>query len=148
MKQEILINEDLHGHMVAIDAGTHYNPDCDICISNTFDGEIAGGVIFQNYTGKSIAIHVASWLPRWVTKDLLWIVFDYPFNQLGVDVLFGQVPENNHEAIRFNTKLGFREIGRIADVYPDGGMVLMRMDKSDCRHIKMKPRTVNAIYRR
>ena len=51
-----------------------------------------GGVIFSNYTGESIAMHSAAWDQHWINRDMLFVIFDYPFNQLGVKRMFGQVP--------------------------------------------------------
>lgn len=87
-------------------------------------------------------MHVAAFRPRWINRDLLWAAFHYPFVQLGVKKVFGQVPEDNTKALELNRNLGFKEETRIADVYPEGDMVLMSMYKADCRWLSIKPRGI------
>lgn len=106
------------------------------------DGMIVGGVIFQDYTGRdgSVKIHVASIDKRWITPDMLWVTFDYPFNQLGVRKLIGEVPSYNHMAIKFDEKVGFKKIATIEGVFPNGDLLVYEMKREDCRWLNLKPR--------
>jgi hypothetical protein len=134
-------NDD--GVRIAGKAGTHYNPAVDVVIASvSADGELMGGVVYQGYTGASVQMHVASFMPNWITKDLLWVTFHYPFEQLGVKKVFGQVGVHNTKALEFDLKLGFKEETRIADVYPEGDMALLSMYKADCRWLAIKPLAV------
>ena len=69
---------------------------------------------------------------------MLWITFDYPFNQLGVKKLIGQVPSSNLKALEFDKKLGFKEEARISDVFPDGDLIVLSMRREDCRWLKIR----------
>lgn len=133
-----------HARTIARTAGCFFNPECDHVISRSVGGRLVGGVIFTGYTGASIGIHVASFDTRWIDKDMLWITFHYPFEQLGVQKLFGQVPSSNRKALDFNKKLGFKEEARIAGVFPDADLVVMSMLRSDCRWLKRGSRS-NAL---
>jgi RimJ/RimL family protein N-acetyltransferase len=133
-------DDRLHGYQIAQRAGVQFNPECDRVISYSRDGVLLGGALFSNYTGASIQMHVASFDPRWLTRDALWVVFHYCFEQLGCKVVFGQVPETNSKALEFDMKLGFKEIARVDDVFPDGGLVVVAMRRKDCRWLKLKPR--------
>ena len=73
---------------------------------------------------------------------MLWVSFNYTFIQLGCKVLFGQVPETNSKALEFDLKIGFKEITRIDDVFPDGGLILLAMRREECRWLKLKPRSL------
>jgi RimJ/RimL family protein N-acetyltransferase len=117
-----------------------WNPARDICIARYERGKLYGGVLYTNYTGRggSIQIHVASFLPRWVNRSILWVTFDYPFNQLGVKKVFGQVPADNEKALKFDLNLGFKVEGQIKDVYPSGDMLLLSMYRDECRFLTMK----------
>jgi RimJ/RimL family protein N-acetyltransferase len=125
-----------HARAIAKAAGCFFNPECDHVISREEDGKLLGGVIFTGYTGASIGIHTASFDPRWINKDMLWITFDYPFNQLGVKKLFGQVPSGNLRALEFDLKLGFIEEARIPEVFPGEDLVVLSMRREDCRWLK------------
>ena len=128
-----------HGLAIARAASTTFQPTTR-CIARVRDGELLGGVLYENNTGASILAHMAGFTPDWVNRDLLWVSFHYPFIQLGVRKMFGQVAESNRAALEFNRKLGFKEEHRIKDVFPDGDMILLAMYRDDCRWLRLKPR--------
>jgi RimJ/RimL family protein N-acetyltransferase len=142
---QLVFNDDECGHAVARLAGTYYNPASCSSICRVRDGIRLGGVVFSNYTGESIAMHSASWHPRWINRDLIYCTFDYPFNQLGVKRIFGQVPEDNIRARKFNQNVGFRTVARVEGVYRgDIACLVMRLDREDCRLLKVKPRMIKS----
>lgn len=141
----IRFNDHTYGEQIAAKAGTVFHPVHNVCIAREENGRLLGGVIYTNFTGESVAMHSASWVERWITRDLLWICFDYPFNQMGVARIFGQVPADNAAAIRFNTNLGFKVIATIEGVYKDGiDCLVMRMERDECRHLAIRPRNIFA----
>jgi len=128
-----------YGPQIAAASGILLNPNFDTCIARlTPEGKLMGGVIYSQYTGAggSVTMHVAGFLPRWVNRGMLWTCFDYPFNQLDVRVIFGQVPTSNAAALMFDLHLGFRLIHVIRDVYPNDDMNLLAMYRPDCRFIE------------
>jgi len=129
-----------HGHILAKDSGVHFNPVCDKVIATVVGGKLLGGVIYQGYTKASIGIHCASYSPYWFNQDMLWIVFNYPFEQLNVSKLIGQVPSSNLRSLEFCLKLGFKEETRVTDVFEDGDLLVLSMRREDCRWLKLKPR--------
>lgn len=130
-----------HGQEIAAAAGGVYNPYGDIVISRTgANGRLLGGVLFSDYNKKSISIHIAGLAPNWINTDLIWVTFDYPFNQLGVDTIFGPVPSSNIKALEFDLRMGFKEIARIPEVFPDGDLIVLRMRREECKWLNLKPR--------
>jgi RimJ/RimL family protein N-acetyltransferase len=112
-------------------------------ISRAIDGELLGGVIYTDFTGESLFCHIASFHNPWVSRDLLWVVFDYPFNQLGVKRIFGRIPETNLAAIGLNQHMGLKTIAVIPGVYKHGvGSRIMCIERADCRFLKIKPRHI------
>ena len=142
----IVFNNADHGNKVAKAAGLFYNPDCDICISRVEGDELLGGVVYKDYTGVSIAMHVAAFRDHGLNRDMLWVCFDYPFNQLGVRKVFAQMREANTKALEFNLKIGFKIVTKINDVFPDGACVLSSLAREDCRWLNLKPRGFDAAY--
>jgi len=140
---QIVFNEPADGHAIASLAGTAFNPGHDVSVCRIRDSVRLGGVIFSHYTGESISIHSGGWDPYWINRDMLYVTFDYPFNQLGVQRIFGQVPEDNLHAQEFNVKVGFKTVARIEGVFrgPLACMV-MCLERADCRFLKVKPRTI------
>ena len=130
------------GRTIARKAGTHFNPECDRVVARTrftADGDevLMGGSVFQNFTHESIAIHVAAWEGHWINRELLHQTFAYPFIQLGVQRIFGQVPADKPDVLAFDLNLGFREIARIPKVF-EGGVddIIVCMERADCRFLR------------
>lgn len=138
----IVFNDHSHGYAIAARAGAVFNPAVDTCIATVRDGQIAGGQIYSDYTGVSLTMHVAGFDPMWISIDMLWVSFHYPFIQLGCKKIFGQVPEDNIKALEFDLKLGFKEEARIRDVFPSGDLILLSMRREDCKWLKIKPRSL------
>ena len=139
---DIRFNETHDGYAIASTAGTSYNPVVDQVIARvTPRGSLMGGVLFSYWTGfgGSINMHVAGFHPRWLNRTILAVSFDYPFNQLGVRKIFGQVPMDNVRAIAFNLHLGFEKEVVIKDAYPGPppgcDMQLLSMYKDKCRFL-------------
>jgi RimJ/RimL family protein N-acetyltransferase len=138
----IVFNNANHGHDIAAAAGTAFNAHTDVCIARVENGELWGGVTYTAYTGASIGLHIAGFRPDWVSRDMIWVCFNYPFVQLGCSKLFGQVPASNRKALEFDLKLGFIEEARVKDVFPDGDLIVIAMKREDCRWLKLKPRSL------
>lgn len=129
----IIIGGRTHAQIIASTAGTFFNPECDQAIVRLEGDKLLGGVIYQGYTGASIRMHVAGFIPRWIDKDMLWMAFHYPFEQLGCSKVLGFVHSTNLKALDFNRKLGFKEEARITGVFRDADLVIMTMRREDCR---------------
>ena len=138
----IQMNNPEHGHTIAEAAGVIFNPEADVVISHLSKRELTGGVIYNGYTRASINMHVAAFSSRWGSRDMLWVCFDYPFNQLGCKKVFGQVPSKNERALEFNLKLGFKIEALIPDVFPEDDLIVVSMVREDCRWLNLKPRTL------
>lgn len=138
-------NNISHGFAIAAAAGCSYNPSEDQVLSRvTSEGNLLGGVIFTSYTGASICMHTAGFAPNWISKDLLWICFDYPFVQLRCSKVLALIPSSNLKALDFNRRLGFTVETTIKEVYPDGDAIVISMDRSACRWLGLKPRRLSA----
>jgi hypothetical protein len=139
-----MIEFDNPNHAYSLYAATKTiaNRESDVIIARSEGDRLMGGIIYQNYTGRSITCHVASFEPNWINIDLLWVAFHYPFVQLKCAVMLGLLPITNTKALEFDKKLGFKEEAIIRDVYPEGDMVVLSLRKEDCRWLKLKPRTI------
>jgi hypothetical protein len=137
----IEFNNIVHGFKIAAAIPRPYNPAVDIVISKvTPEGNVLGGVIYDGYTGGCIFMHQAGFSRNWLIGNMIWIVFDYPFNQLHVKKVAGTIPSRNKELLDFNRRLGFKEEARIKDAYPDGDMIVLTMERADCRWLNIKPK--------
>lgn len=135
----LVLNNPHHGHAIARGAGVAFNPAVDIVIARVIDGDLCGGVIFNNYTGASVSNHIWGRDEHWIDRDLLWISFHYPFIQLRCRKVFGQIPANNKRSLDFSLKIGFKIEARIREVFPDEDLIVVAMKREDCRWLKIKP---------
>jgi hypothetical protein len=143
----IRFNNREDGLAIAQRAGTAFNPSRDISICRLKDDVRLGGAVYTNYTQESIAVHSAGWVPHWISRDLLYVCFDYPFNQLGVNRMFAYVPEDNTHAIEVNFNFGFTHVVTIAGMFQGGiACYLMKLERTDCRFLGVKPRAIRANY--
>jgi hypothetical protein len=137
----IEIGNQVHGFRIAAAIPRPYNPTVDIVFSHvTSLGNLLGGVIFDGYTGSCVFMHQAGFHKNWLVGNMLWMVFDYPFNQLKVKKVAGAINSSKKELLDFDLRLGFKEEGRIRGAYPDGDMIIMTMAREECRWLKLKPK--------
>lgn len=145
MSDRIALNEATYGPIIAKIAGTDYVPKVSINFARVVNDEFLGGVLFSNYTGESIQLHTGSVTPMWINRDLLFVTFDYPFVQLGVNRIFANSPADNARAIQFIENIGFRRVVEIPGVYPGNvSSVVLKMERNQCRFLNIVPRTLEA----
>lgn len=136
----------IYGRTIANLAGTDYDSQNNPMIVRVDDdGNFIGGVLYTDYTGQSIRIHMAGVRPGWATPDLLWMAFDYPFNQLRVGLLLGTVRSTDKLVLRLDRRLGFKEIGRIPGAVRGGDLVLLSMSRMQCKWLKLRPRAAREM---
>ena len=135
-----------HGKQVMELIDSQFSPVTMQVISRVEDGELLGAAVYENYTGPggSIEAHIGSFAPRWLNRDFLYVMFDYPFVQLDCKQAFVRVKSNNEKSIHWCHSLGFKDYVTIEDVFPDCDMIIMRMKRDECRFLKIKPRTVKS----
>lgn len=115
-------------------------PSHHTCIARyDSNDELMGGVIYTDYNVASIQIHVAAFKHTWLSRELLWAVFNFPFNACKVTKLLGLVRSTNARAIKLDLSLGFVLETTVKDVFPDGDMLVFSMLRENCRFLKMKP---------
>lgn len=94
------------------------------------DGSIAAAVAFGSWTPESCFMHVAFDNPHSLSKSLLKAALEYPFKSIGVKAVYGLTPKDFDRAIRFNKKVGFKQIAETVDC------VLLELRREDCKYLK------------
>lgn len=137
----IVFNNKEHGQRISDAIPRRFNPVSDVVISNVSDedGRLLGGVTYDGYTQNCIFIHQGGFDKHWLSKTMLWVAFDYPFNQLKVAKLAGTIPEHDKDLLDINRRLGFKEECRIKDAYgPGDDMLILSMLREECRWLRIK----------
>jgi RimJ/RimL family protein N-acetyltransferase len=128
--------EHLRGWITGV-LGMQFSPYATF-IGQEIDGEVKAVVAFDNILDKSCMMHTAAIVPNWISKDLLWACFDYPFNILKVKVILASVASTNEEALRLDRHLGFVDKAYIEDAHIDGDLVILAMRRENCRWLDIK----------
>ena len=128
--------EHLRGWITGV-LGMQFGPYATF-IGQEIDGEVKAVVAFDNILDNSCQMHTAAIVPNWISKDLLWACFDYPFNILKVKVILASVASTNEEALRLDRHLGFVDKAYIEDAHIDGDLVILAMRRENCRWLDIK----------
>ena len=102
------------------------------------DGRVIACAMYERCNGSSVVTHIAGEPgKRWMTREFLRVIFDYPFNQLGVSKLIGFVDGDNTDAMRFDLHLGFVPEAVIHGAGTDGcDLNVLTMTRNQCRFLK------------
>lgn len=105
---------------------------CIVCAE--WDGYPVAGVIYDGYNGSIIHAHIWVDADKMPLREWFAMIFDYPFSQLGVTKIIGQVKSSNAEARKLDENFGFTLEAEIKDYYDDGSSLLVyTMTKEQCR---------------
>lgn len=95
--------------------------------------DVAIAVGYNAFIGRTCCIHTVIQRPELLTRGILRESFDYPFNVCGCEAILGLVDSTNDDAMRFDLKLGFREIQRVPNGGNVGDLVILQMLRGQCR---------------
>jgi L-amino acid N-acyltransferase YncA len=133
----IVVGGDALCRWVAQRTGGQYFDGSGTSLGWAVDGDIVAGVMYDNFTGRAVQMHVASDGSRqWMRREFLKTVFDYPFNQLKVNKVIGIVDSTNTDALRFDHHLGFVTEAIIKDAGKHGDLHILSMTRQQCRFLK------------
>ena len=85
------------------------------------DGRLIAGVTYEKFNGRNVFVHHC--IEGRITRQYIWTICDYPFNQLKVERVTGHMPASNKKAIAFATKIGFRLEAVLKDAHPQGDLL-------------------------
>ena len=117
--------------------GAGYWRDGATCIGLEREGAIVAGAMFDYYNGASIFAHIA--IAGRITKEWLWFICHYPFEQLRCNVVIGLVSQSNDAAQQFDEHFGFRPALTIPRADPSGDLIIYTLRKEDCRFLRRVP---------
>lgn len=121
------------GYWVSEHLGSGYNPARSNAIGLIRNGEIVAGVIYTDWNGKSLVCHIA--ITGRLTRFYLFAIYDYAFNVCGVSKIIVPVWSDNEKSLRMVKRMGFTEECRLKDTQPNGDIILLTMNKTDCRFL-------------
>lgn len=134
----LLIDASRVGRFVCERTGSSYIEGTGQGLGWLHEGELVAGVLYTDFNGRSVCMHVAADGERWLKREYLRVCFDYPFNQMGVRKILGLVDSSNEKARRFDEHIGFRLEATISDAGRTGDLLVYSMTKDGCRWLKEK----------
>jgi len=139
---DIQINAEGAGDWVMKRAGGFFTPGYDQSITRHYSsGTIRGGFVLNAYTGACFAVHNAGIDPRWCSRDLLWMVFHYAFEQIKCHKLVAPINSTNHKAMDMALRAGWELEAVIRDATPVGHLMLLTMTRDKCPWLRLIPQS-------
>ena len=132
----LVVNSHEVGKWICERLGGLYSPIGSSSIGLERNGELVAGVLYDNFVGRCISMHVAAKGKNWLNKAFIFTCFDYPFNQLKCAKVLGLVPASNAVARRFDEHLGFSLEHVITDGAKDGDLCIYSMTRDACRYLR------------
>jgi RimJ/RimL family protein N-acetyltransferase len=133
----LCLDASIVGPWVCERAGGTWVPGRGTAIGKLNEGKLQAGVLYEDYNGANVVCHIAG-EGNWATRGYLNVIFDYPFNQMGVRRITVPVSSTNIKSIDLVTDMGFELECTLAQATPEGDLHLFRMLRDDCQYIKGK----------
>jgi hypothetical protein len=131
----VCFDAEIVGPWVAQRTNGHWCKGRGTAIGKVSDGKLTAGVIYEDYSGTNIVEHIAA-ESNWASRGFLWLMFDYPFNQLKVKRITAPVYSTNDKCIALVEKMGFKIEATLAQAIPDGDLILFRMFRDECKYLE------------
>jgi RimJ/RimL family protein N-acetyltransferase len=113
-----------------------FEPSQSICVASlTDDGEIMGVVVFSGFTEFNCELSVFSVTPKFLTRDLLRVVFHYAFITAKKRRVTAIVEDGNNKALDIDRRIGFVHESVAKNWYGDVDGIVLRMLREDCKWV-------------
>lgn len=124
--------------MIGVDFMDEYgDTDANTIAFFSDDYEFQAVVVYNGREDANIGISIASATPKWASKSMLRVAFNYPFVQLGLNRVTGYIRETNTKARRNAERLGFKLEGEMRQYYKNGDSCMVYgLTKDECRWIE------------
>jgi RimJ/RimL family protein N-acetyltransferase len=95
---------------------------------------LCAAVGYNGFAGRVCSMHSAIDHPEAVNRTFVRAIFEYPFDQCGVRILFAPVAGSNTRSISIIERCGFHLHDIMKECSTDGSdLLLYRMERHECR---------------
>ncbi len=137
MKRALSFDAELVGPWVYQRTGGDWIPNRGTAIGKIQDGALVAGALYEDWNGVNITCHIAG-EGNWADRTFLAVIFDYPFNQLGVQRITAPICSTNSKSIDLVTKMGFNQEAKLRGATSKGDLLLFSMFKNECKYLRGK----------
>ena len=100
------------------------------------DGRLVAGVWFETIFGQTMVAHIAIPAPVFLSREFLWYIFFYPFQECDCEQILAPVDRYNLQAQRLAFRLGFSPQVPIDE--EANATILFLMNRKSCRWLALK----------
>lgn len=133
-----IFDADIVAPWVCERGGGQYYRGSASAIGKVRNGKLVGGIFYENFNGANVVCHIAGEGHYWLDRRFLWMIFDYPFKQLGAIRMTAPVASINQPCINFVERLGFEREAILHDAHPAGDIFIYVMRAGNCRWLERK----------
>lgn len=134
----IVFDAERIGPWVCERGGGMWTPGRGTAIGREERGRLVAGMIYESLNPVNVFCHIAGEGNAWLNREFLWIIFDYPFRQLGVKRMSAPIASSNQVCRNFVTKLGFEHEATLYGAHPDGDILIYKITADACRWLELK----------
>ena len=98
----------------------------------TVGAKLIAGAAFFRENGVNCEVAFASEDPRWLNREKLRLLFEYPFHQLKLRRLTAIADSTNHASLKLIEALGFEHEATLLRAAPNGDLIVYRMFEDLC----------------
>ena len=99
------------------------------------NNKIIGAVLFTNYDGNNIYIHVAFDTPKCVNKKTIKLMFDYIYNQIKCKRATAQCDDTNARIKKLVEGVGFIREGTMRNMAGKNNLAVYGMLREECKWV-------------
>lgn len=131
---------DIVGPWVYARTGGIFLPEVSQAIGQVdSEGNLVAGVVFEGYNGASMKGHIAVDPKARLSREFLWYMGHYAFDEIKVNKVIGLVDSSNIQALKVDKKMGFVEEHRIEGAAVGGDLVVLTLTKENYRYTGVRP---------
>jgi RimJ/RimL family protein N-acetyltransferase len=135
MSRALSFDAELIGPWVAEKTGGTWHKGRGTAMGKLVNGEIVAGILYEDYSGTNIVCHIAG-VGNWADRELIWMIFDYPFNQIKVNRMTAPICSTNEKSIRLVEHFGFKIEAKLHGATSKGDLLLYTMFRDDCKYLR------------
>ena len=126
MKEVIVGCDVIFGPWLAEKLGTNWFPGRGsiIGLGDMSTGKPVAAAWFEGFNEASVVCHFAAEPKSILTREFLWFISYYPFEQLKVLKVISPVESSNLPSINWVTKFGFTLEATLKDAAPKGDLLI------------------------
>lgn len=130
----ISFDADLLGPWVCQEPKRKWISGTASAIGKVKNGSPLVAVLYEDFTGTSVTMHIRG-DDGWADRGFLWMMFHYPFVQLGCKRITAPISEANKKCIKLVENMGLTLECRLSQATPEGDLLIYRLFKEDCRFL-------------